>query len=256
MKQTIDNFLRLFVLCTVGIAGGVFFCLLRLFRRIEIEGYSKAKFTPPDNGVLVVIHNHPSLWEVFALPCILFFPFYLFDKRFIPYSVPDRTNYSQLWFWFVKPFVIPMERRNKGKLLTDIRTLVKEIKKIKVLIMAPEGGRTFKGKQFKFIDKQGQIIRGSDWNEVKDSPAKIRVFERGISYLVERTAAKIVWVWIEIKKDITPNPYRFPKYPYFLWYRFWRKVRIRIGESIICQKVNAGELEDVLLKLSIAESTP
>lgn len=248
--------MRIFMLWTVGLGGWIFFKLWMLYGRLKVDGYSIKKLLPPDNGLTIAVHKHPSLWEVFALPLILCYPHCLYDKRFVPFSLPDRKNYGQIWFSFIKPFVLPLNRENSGKFKAGIRTLLKELKNINFLIIAPEGGRTFKGEKFKYIENDGQIKTGS-WEEAKDKPANIRVFEKGILTIVKHAVnVKIVPIGIELKKDITPNPFKFPKYPYFLLYAFWRKARVIIGEPIT-EKIKTEDLEDILLRLSQkGKSTP
>jgi len=80
---------------TLGLWGGLVFCLLRLAGVIRILGYQKKKFIPPKGG-LIVIYRHPSLREPAFLP-FLFFPWFLFDSRFVPFSTPGKVDHYDKW---------------------------------------------------------------------------------------------------------------------------------------------------------------
>lgn len=237
------NLMRTVVLWTVGILGGVLFSLLRLFRRIEIKGYKLRKLIPPKEG-MIVIYNHPSLWEPCLLP-FLFFPWYLILPNMIPFSTPDKANYYQKWWsWPIRLVCIFIDRK-EGK-MKNLNELIRAIRERRILILAPEGGRTFKGKEFKIIEK-GQILLKTNVQLIDDAP-KIRRFQRGITILLQRTNATILPVWVEGGEKVIPNQTSFPKGPYFLFPRLREKTKIKMGEPFKTQDIL--QLEDVLLKLS------
>ena len=148
--------IRLIVMAwSIGLLGGLFLWFLRITTRVKVQGYSRSKFDPKGKG-LILVHNHSSLWEPALFP-FLFSPWYLFSLRFVPFSTPDKINYyDKWWFSFFRAVCIPIER---GNLKGEVRAL-KEMKDRladgKILILAPEGGRTFKGEEFKVI-RRGKI---------------------------------------------------------------------------------------------------
>ena len=119
----------------------------------------------------------------------------------------------------------------------------------KIIILAPEGGRTFKGEEFK-------VIRGGKIDTVKGLPEidlrgdkALRRFKPGISRLVFNTKSEILPVWTEGGEGVIPNKFSF-KLPFP---RLWRQTRIKIGEPLdlgdLPEKEITGFLEDAILKV-------
>lgn len=246
MKEKIDNLTRLILLWTIGVLGGVLFCFLKIFRKIEVIGFDIRKFIPPKEG-LIVIYNHPSLWEPGLMPFLLF-PFFLFFLKFVPYSTPDKRNYfDKWWFFFVRSFCIPIDRE-KGR-TKELRELIKNVNEGKIVIIAPEGGRTHKGEEFKIL-KDGKIIikKKSELSPEENSVPKIRRFQRGFSALLKFTEAPVLPIWTEGGDRVIPNKDSFPGGPYFLFPNLRAKTIIKIGERIEAKDIS--QLEDILLRLS------
>jgi len=242
MKEMIEDIERLFVLWTLGFLGGILFFIFRLAKRIEITGFEIKKFIPPKEG-LIVIYNHPSLWEPGAIVFLLF-PWFLFYKSLIPYSAPDKTNfYDKWWFWSVRLFCVPIVREGEGR-VKSLKSLIKKMKKRRtVLFLAPEGGRTHKGKNFKIIE-DGEVVIKS-----KVQFPCVRRFQRGVSLLLQKTQAPVLPIWTEGGDKVIPNKDSFPKGPYFLSPNLKAKPPIfKIGKRI--KTTNVSVLEDELLKLS------
>lgn len=244
MKGKIDDLTRLFVLWTFGILGGILFTILRMCGRIEATGFDIKKFIPPKEG-LIIVYNHPSLWEPGVIVFLLF-PWFLFFKSLIPYSAPDKVNfYDKWWFWSIKLFCIPIEREGDGR-RRSLHRLIQKSREGKIIFLAPEGGRTHKGTEFKVLEK-GKIVIKKEWI-VDGKVTQIRRFQRGVSVLLQKTQATILPIWTEGGERIIPNKSYFPKGPYFLFPRLRGKMKIKIGKPLTPK--NLEELEDVLLKLS------
>jgi 1-acyl-sn-glycerol-3-phosphate acyltransferase len=215
---------------------------------VKVQRYDRRKLDPKDKG-LILIHNHPSLWEPALLP-FLFFPWYLFSLRLVPFSTPDKKNYYDKW-WF-SPFravCVPIER---GNLKEEVRALKRMQEKLLaggILILAPEGGRTFKGEEFKVIrGGKIEVAEGLSENDLRDNKA-IRRFKTGISHLVFDTKTEILPVWTEGGEKVIPNAYSF-KLPFP---RLWQQIQIKIGEPLDLGKLPKREiaefLEDSILKV-------
>lgn len=240
--------IRLFVVTwSIGFLGGLFLWLLRITARVKIQGYNRSKFDPKGKG-LILVHNHPSLWEPALIP-FLFFPWYLFSSRFVPFSTPDKINYhDKWWFSLLRAVCIPIER---GNLKGEARALIRMKERLvdgKVLILAPEGGRTFKGEEFKVI--KGEKIEVLPELDSKDDIV-LRRFKPGIGWLVYNSKAIVLPVWTEGGQKVIPNGPSF-KLPFP---RFWRQSRIKIGEPLDLEKLSKQEitefLEDSILKLAV-----
>jgi 1-acyl-sn-glycerol-3-phosphate acyltransferase len=242
--------IRLFVAAwSVGLLGGLLLWLLRITARVKIEGYSRRKLDPKDKG-LILIHNHPSLWEPALLP-FLFFPWYLFSLRFIPFSVPDKKNYhDKWWFCLFRIVCIPMERGNLKGEARALKRMREKLSEGKILILAPEGGRTFKGEEFKIIrEGKSDVVKSLSEIDLRDNNKVLRRFKPGVGWLAFNTKAKILPVWTEGGERVVPNSFSF-KFPFP---RFWRQTQLRIGEPLDLGELPKKEitefLEDSMLKV-------
>lgn len=250
MKNFFERIERLIILLTLGVLGEAIFIIFRFFKRIEIKGsISKEKIGPLKEG-LIVIYNHPSLWEPGLLP-FLFVKHFLFSFsfKFIPYSTPDKTNFfDKWWFWPIRLFCIPIDRE-KGR-TKALRDLIRAVKEGKIVIIAPEGGRTIKGQEFKIL-KNGEIIvkKKDELSEEYNNFPKIRRFQRGFEAILKFTKAPVLLVWTEGGDKVIENKEYFPKGPYFLLPNLKEKTIIKIGKKIKTKDIN--ELENELLKLSL-----
>ena len=254
MKEKFNKLFLIFYVWTIGMVGGILFWLLVVLGRVRVEGYKLKKILQfiKFPGGKIVIHNHPSLIEPALIP-FLFFPFYLFFPSAIPYSTPDKKNcYAKWWFIPLRPVSVPVQRgeereeEKEGKFEFH-RRLLEKIKKGCVVILAPEGGRTFRGGEFgEFkVIKNGKIMIRKSWQKVKDESFKIRRFQKGLSSLLRKQTAFLP-VWTEGGEEIIPNKDSFSKTLLSSFPKFW------IGEIIKSQDLsNLEELEEVLLKCSI-----
>jgi len=245
MKEKIKLFVAAW---SIGLLGGLLFWLLRITNRVKVQGCERRKLDPKSKG-LILIHNHPSLWEPALLP-FLFFPWYLFSSRFAPFSVPDKNNYyDKWWFSFLRIVCIPMERGNLKGEVRALRQIQEKLGEGKIIILAPEGGRTFKGEEFKVI-REGKLDVVKSLPEIDSRGNKaIRRFKPGIGWLASKNNVEILPVWTEAGERVIPNEFSF-KLPFP---RFWRQARIKIGEPIDLGELPKKEiielLEDSILKL-------
>jgi len=246
LKEKIKLFV---VIWSIGLLGGLLLWLLRITTRVKVHGYDRRKLDPKDKG-LILIHNHPSLWEPALLP-FLFSPWYLFSLRFVPFSVPDKKNYhDKWWFSFFRAVCIPIERGSPKGEARALRRMQEKLAEGKILILAPEGGRTFKGEEFKVIRGGGiDVVQGLPEIDLRDNKA-IRRFKTGIGWLVFNTKTVILPVWTEGGEEIVPNEVSF-KLPFP---RLWRQTQIKIGEPLDLGELSKKEitefLEDSILKVA------
>jgi len=239
------NFKRL--AWTVGIVGGLSLFVLRFIESINISGYDRKKFIPSKDG-LIVLYRHSSLVEPAVMP-FLFFPAYLFSLKFVPLSAPDAKKYYRKW-WFT-PFrniCIPIERGNPFKGRGTLRLMMDTLKEGRILVLAPEGGRTFKGGEFKVIrDGEIKIIRPEEVDWKRDKKI-IRRFQLGIGWLVLNTEAPVLPIWTEGGEKILPNKISLFSSPNPL-----AGMRIKVGKPLKIEGDSPGEitkkLEDIMLRL-------
>lgn len=226
----------LFLVWTVGLLGGLIFTALRMTGRIRISGFDKNSLKPGKGG-LILSSNHPSLWEPAILP-FLFFPRYLFSLRLIPISVADKSNYyNRILFSPFRFVCLPVERGNVREEIKAVDAMTQVLSRGGILILYPEGGRTFKGEKFK---------RSS-------SGKKIRYFPKGLRKLFLESGSPILPLWVEGGDRIVLNELAHPRFPHFTFPRIWKVMTIRFGGLLEVNGISRNEiigiLEDALLKL-------
>lgn len=251
---------KIVVIWTIGLAGKFVLALLILFKRLTLYGYRREKLSCRDRGLLVLC-NHPSLWEPFLL-IFLFTSFKcLFSLRDVPYVLVDKENfYDKRWFWLFRPFVIEVDRKKLRRMSRTSEKLRSVIKEGGTVILFPEGGRTDN-----WVRRRG--IRYSF------SGKYIARFPLGLRKLFSDMDFCILPNWSEggervILNEALPskelvsgeaNSFRKKIRRVAAWIpRIWRKTTITMGEPLsprdIPEDKMVGWLEDALL--SAADSKP
>jgi len=211
---------------TIGLLAWLVFLILKITGRVKIRGYEKRKVRPGASG-LILIANHPSLWEPAILP-FLFFPRCLFSQKLLPISVVDKNDYyNKIWFSPFRMACLPVERGNAREELKAMDAMIEILNQGRILILYPEGGRTSKGEEFKF----------------SCSGRKIRRFKKGLRRLFLNSHAVIWPVWTEGGDKVMPR-FSFP--------HIWAETVIKPGEPFKpeARKSEILEvLEGVLLEL-------
>ncbi len=228
---------------TFGLIAGLILLIFRITGRIKIDGFVIEKFKPSGSGTLVIA-NHPSLWEAALLP-LLFFPWYLWNIQYIPYSTPDGNNFFKKW-WFA-PFrmvSIPVMRGNRRQEIEALQNIIQTLKEDKIVILFAEGGRTYRGKEFKTSRFKHKVIRR---------------FKQGCGVIVARTRPKIVLIWNQGGDEILPNEDINASEIHFVFPRLWKRILIKVGEPLyispeLPSKTITEILEDKLLELADTSS--
>ena len=221
---------------TVGIIGGVIFTILRIFGRIKIKGALPKQ--PKDSGLLI-ISNHPSLWEAGTFPFLLF-PRYLWNWRAVPFSTPDKENfYDKWWFALFRPVCVPVPRGDRKAEIQALQKMISTVQEKGTLILFAEGGRTYKGEGFK---------------ESKISGKRIRPFQNGAGAIARRAKPMIVPIWTEGGDKILPNRSCGSEF-YWALPRLWKRMDVIIGQPLAApDNLKTDELidwlEDKLLDLA------
>ena len=210
MKKIVNLLIFLVFTYPYGIVIGIIFRLLVILGKIRILHWERF---PHWKKRIILVSNHPSLLEPFLLPALFFREYFLHPFKYAPWSTPDRTNFYDRWYWFwLRPRAIPIDRKNtQGKFKAFFET--KEvITSGGIIILFPEGGRTFKGKRFLYSQKG----------------KKLRILKNGIGWLVLQTKALVVPVWVEGTDKVLPNnPEKLFSLPHF-----GEKITIKIGTPL------------------------
>ena len=212
MNNIVKHLTFLFITYPAAIILGLALLSLRLCGRIKVLNYQRF---PKWRRKMIVVSNHPSLLETILLPALFFRQYLVNPYRYAPWSTPDARNFYTKWYWFwARPRSVPILRQNghsEARAIFQLKRILKEEKGI-VIIFA-EGGRTFRGTEFLYS---------------KSGRKRIRTLKDGVSWLVVRTHALVLPVWVEGTENILPNhPTKL-----FAGLRLGQKAIIKIGEPI------------------------
>lgn len=176
--EKLTNFIVFFLFTyPAGVLIGIAFWLLRLFGVLKVKGWRNF---PHWHKRVIVISNHPSLVEPILLVG-LFFHQYLFRPLIYgPWTFADKKNYYNK-YPLLRPRLIPVNRTGKNGNLESLLVAKQILKSGGIIIMFPEGGRTFKGTSF-LTSARGK---------------KIRPLKEGFAYLALETSAVLLPLWFQ-----------------------------------------------------------
>lgn len=233
------NILILVTAWTVGLLIGLVVALLRLLGRVKVLGLDvrRLKRLMRDTGKGVIfVSNHPSMAETFVIPG-LFFPYYLLSPKLMPVSTPDIRFYDAWWFSMIRPTCLPVVRTSAVSGGKFIISMISVLKEGRMAILFAEGGRTYKGMEFRTSGKK-----------------RIRRFKEGIDKILERAAPIVVPVWTEGGEGVIPNVDYNDGKGKLPFPRFWRRMSLRFGEPTSFTKEDfpdpVRDLESLVLGLS------
>jgi 1-acyl-sn-glycerol-3-phosphate acyltransferase len=259
VKNRLVSQLRFLVVNYVlGPALGIFVCLLEAFGRIKFLHFDRF---PLWEGKLVMVSNHPSLFEPFILPLAGFpwmnFPWlfsplwtqikfslswfgelqkeFSLSRKLIPANVPDNNNFYGPPYWAIlRGINVPIDRNGSAHATIGTTMALKRILESggRVLIF-PEGSRTFKA-----IQKSGAASSdGKKLGKLKD----------GAAWLAIKTNARILPIWVEGADKVLPNnKFPFPR----LWHRVIVKFGTPFSVKSITRQEASSEITQALLELA------
>jgi len=231
MKKIVKNIGVFLVVYTIVIFIAFLMYLFKLFGRLKILHWERFPTHRSNSGVykngLIVVSNHISLLEPLMLPALFYQDYLPHPIKFIPYSVPDRKNYDR-WFWFwARARMIYVERGNPREELRAFQRIKKVLNAGKIVIIFPEGTRTFKAKSYSY----------------SAGGKKIGHLEEGIAYLILKTGATVLPIWVEGADEFFPNTIwaegQKSKFPFP---RFWKKVTVKVGKPVKFEKTNKTDI--------------
>jgi 1-acyl-sn-glycerol-3-phosphate acyltransferase len=219
------------------LVSGLLFFTLRLLGCVVVHNQKNISFWPKS---LIVISNHPSMWEPVLLNYLFFLKTTIQPFKFVPYSTPDLDNYNK-WYWeLVKGRFIFVPRHKPDVMKSAFKKMANVLRKGKILIIFPEGGRTATHKDNNwYYSRLGHRLR-----PLKDGAARLAL----------ETNAEILIVWINGAEKALPVG-RF-------WPKFWKRTDIYIGPTIkltgdyqIEEDVKKGTEEIAQALLDLADQT-
>jgi 1-acyl-sn-glycerol-3-phosphate acyltransferase len=237
----LEKIIKIVLIWTMGLLGKALFLFLILTKRARVTGYRDEKLNHQGRG-LIIICNHPSLYEPFLLPFLFASPRCLFSLKAVPYSLVDKKNYyDKWWFRLFRFFSVPIERENPRKEAETIeKTLRPMLEEGKILILFPEATRTFRGINY----------RGGKYSRSGQALAR---FPQGLSKLFYDMDCLVLLVWTRGGDRIIPNEVDFSRTISRIP-RIWRQIKIKVGDLLEIRNIPEKEiidwLEDTLLSLA------
>lgn len=188
MKKVINAFIFLFITIPIGVFLGAIFYVPKMLGQIKILHYERF---PHWKKKIIIVMNHPSLLETVLVPTLLLFRQYgVRPFAYAPISTPDWNNFYRRWYWFwARPVCIPIKRGQKISEARALHLLKEKLDQNKIVVLFSEGGRTFKGKKL-LESKKGE---------------KMRELMPGIGWLVKRTGARVLPIWVKGTDGVLPN---------------------------------------------------
>jgi 1-acyl-sn-glycerol-3-phosphate acyltransferase len=224
-----------FILFTypAGVFMGILLLIARMLGAIKVQG----RVPKPDHGLLVIC-NHPAIFETFLVPA-LFFKYYFFHPfRYTPFSVPDKRNFYDPWYFFwMRPVLISIDRV-VGFSVSSSNKMRDVLNSHRIIIYYPEGGRTFKGKNFSY----------------SNTGKRVRSFQRGAAWLLKKHDPEVLPIWVDGTDRFMPGTWE----KLFSWPRFRERIVVKIGEVVQLdstedEEVLTEKLKDLLLKTADKE---
>lgn len=252
-----------FSIYVLGTIGGVFICLLEVFRRIRFYNYARL---PLWEGKIILASNHPSWLDIVFLP-MLYFPWWyreLFERtkeifttpfkivkrepvsnafakdfKDIPVSTADKHNFRH-FRWVLEGWNIFIDRREDG--IAERTGVLKKAADILDndgrIVIFPGGGRDFKAE-----------LNGDGVYDIESREMIMRMPKPGMGWIVKQTGATVVPVRIEGADKVLPNKANEKLPPFLRFERYflkvWHPINIKIGEPL---RFPAGTDEQVVLE--------
>ena len=141
---------------------------------------------------IILVSNHPSVIDPFLIAILISLYYISNPLRHAPLIVADRLSfYDSWWFWPFRSVMVPVDRDSDRKRALSLIRIRKAIDCGRPIIIFPEGGRTFKGKDGEFLySKMGN---------------RIRFLQGGIGLLVRKSGATVIPVGIHGSDKVVPN---------------------------------------------------
>jgi len=231
-KKTVNIRLRMKLLAlawSVGLFGRLVIFALQAAGLVHVEGMRHLQELLSQDQGFLVMHRHPSMRETVIIP-LLFFPSFLWNPWRAPVVTPDERNYYKPW-WCApfRPAAIPVPRGSREGEIRALFRMRQALKEGRPLVLAPEGGRTFKGEVFKYLFPGGctRVFSALDGGVDLSLPV-IRRFKGGVQILCNN-GTPILPVWVDSTR--------------------WRTRIVFGAPAVIPQGENTLEaLEDMLLR--------
>ena len=164
-----------------GLILAIFYFVARALMILEIW---YKQYVPYREQRMIIVLNHPKLLEAVFAPVLFINEWISAPGKWAPWSTPDQKNMKTKWYWFFwlaagRAVRFPRgDKRGVQKALLRVLAILRAGGRV---IVFPEGGRTWKGNEFRFSSKG----------------KKIRWFKSAMCRSVERTGASVLPIWVD-----------------------------------------------------------
>jgi len=226
---------------SLGLIGGFVSWMLRITGRLVVLGYQRKKLDPRGRG-LIVFTNHPSPAEP-IVAASLFFPWFLFSPRYMPFGLCACEYYRKWWFLPFRRIAISIDRDSRRGMLHSNRDVERIVGEGRIVVIHPEEERDY--------------IGGDDGTRYSRTGKRMKSFRGGTRRIFLYSHCVVLPVWIEGGQGVIPNKTDLARWQFFQWPRVWNKITIKIGDPLDLSgfsKDNVLEyLENELLELADSE---
>ena len=187
MRKVLNVLIFLGITYPYGVLSGIIFWALSSLNLIKVRHFERF---PRGQEKIILVSNHPSLLEPFLLPALFFWDYFWHPFKFAPWSTPDKSNFYDRWYWFwVRPRIVPVDRSDERKEARSVVQMKNILDSNGIIILFAEGGRTCFGERFQY----------------SSSGKRVRELKNGVGWLVLKTGAVVLPVWVDGPEKVLPN---------------------------------------------------
>lgn len=230
------NLIIIFMTYPFGVLLGLLFQILKGFGIIRVIHEDRL---PINFDRRILVSNHPSVIDPWLAVALFFKEYFWTPLKRRPVIMADKKSFYDPWYFFgLRPAMVPVERGDRRKEAASLIKVAKVIEQGSPVIVFPEGGRTFKGKDGEFLCSPGG--------------KKIRPFKGGVGLLAARTNALIIPIWIEGSDHVVPNSRKTLWTKLKIWRLFSHGIDIKIGYPIDARDFSGQNREEITQAIVIS----
>ncbi len=186
MKKFIGKAIFVVAVYTIGFAFWIVFSIFKLIGKVRIVNPDNLPRLKPGT---IIISNHPDLmdcmYEIFLIPALFYSQFFFHPLKCSPYFTLDKKNFKDKWYWnwWLGDRAIAIQRGAGNGRVAEAKEIVDVLGVHKgIIVHFGEGGRTCTGNKFQ-LSPSGK--------------RKIRPLKPSVGWLVLKTQACVITIWLE-----------------------------------------------------------
>ena len=161
-KKITDIIITLGITYPYGIISGIVFKIMQFLGIIRISHLERF---PVSQGKIILISNHPCMVDPFLLTPLFSKQYFFHPFRYHPWNVCDKKIFYDPWYWFwLRPVLIPVDRGSKKAELRAFLHIKRVLEDNGIIILFPEGGRTFRGRKNQNTKRRSWLVSCKNWS--------------------------------------------------------------------------------------------